>query len=802
MADSVLKSYLISLGFATNGGSEFKRSLKDYEKAVVDAEKAIEDARWAGAQTQEEIAKLTRETNLKLAREALAKAADAKKQEDELAKKRKEDAAALIKGFEKLAIAAAAAATAIVYAVSKIANVFDNLYFQAQRSGTSVQSLRAIGHAFAQTGGSAQQAQASVDSFTTKLRNSPGLQQFTKDIGVDQRLGGVDKYIATLDAIKERTKDAPFIGVQYAEMLGISEENYNQFLRQGDAIKSYKREYDGLLKTFGLDTEKAAANSVLFERAMGKLRATAGILADKLLTALAPAITGIVDRFQAWVEANPGALDKILTNISNAIIKVAEGIAKFIASITGDDGDGFIKKWDAFTARVVRFAETIERIVYGVEKLMKMLHLLSDTKTVLGSSDRTVAALNALTGGTVAPNGPGGANTGNAVPPDDRTMMEKILPKSMGGKDAPAAGDGSRAWRNNNPGNIKMGDLARSMGATEADDKGFAKFPSYDVGRKAQEKLLFEGKNYKDKTIAEAIKTWAPASDGNDPNGYAQLLAKAAGVPVDTPLASLNAEQRGRLLDAQQRKEGWTPGTAESELTTSGPVRANLMNGQYGQPGENLTKLRTQSGLSASVNKASAPSFEGFIKELEGQGYNIKDFGGFNDRNVRGGDRKSQHAYGNAIDLNPGKNPLGTSITDLPDNVRKLAKKYGLIWGMDWKGRKDPMHFEWNGTRPWLEEEKKRGPDGSTPTVPMAGAATKSMTPGGFDPNSIKASTPAGIGPGSTSNSTDARSVKQNINNTVTVTGVERPDQHAKAVQSTLNNVHQMSLENAQSAIA
>ena len=74
MADNVLKSYLISLGFKETGGAEFKRSLKDYEHAVVAAEKAIEDARWAGAKTQDEIAKLTRETNLKLAREALSQA--------------------------------------------------------------------------------------------------------------------------------------------------------------------------------------------------------------------------------------------------------------------------------------------------------------------------------------------------------------------------------------------------------------------------------------------------------------------------------------------------------------------------------------------------------------------------------------------------------------------------------------------------------------------------------------------------------------------------------------------------------
>ena len=813
MADSVLKSYLISLGFATNGGSEFKRSLKDYEKAVVDAEKAIEDARWEGAKSQEEIAKLTRETNLKLARESLAKAAEAKKHEDELAKKRKEDAAALIKGFEKLAIAAAAAAAAIGYAVSKIAGAFDNLYFQAQRSGTSVESLRAIGHAFSQTGGSAQQAQASIDSFTTKLRNNPGLQQFTKDIGVDQKLGGVDKYIATLDAIKARTKDAPFIGAQYAEMLGISEENYNQYLRQGDAIKAYKAEYDGLLKTFGLDTEKAAANSVMFERAMGKLRATVGILADKLLTSLAPALKDIVDRFQRWIEANPGALDKILTNISNAIIKVAEGIAKFIASITGDDGDGFIKKWDAFTARVVRFAETIERIVYGVEKLMKMLHLLSDTKTVLGSSDRTVAALNALSGGTAAPNGPGGTNTGNAVPPDDRTALQKILPKSMGGRDAPQAGDGSRAWRNNNPGNIKFGSLAQRMGATGADAGGFARFTSYEAGRKAQEDLLFNSAGYKDKTIKDAIARWAPSSDGNDPAGYAGILAKAAGVGVDAPLASLNPEQRGKLLDAQQAKEGWTPGKASiAPGVHSGGESAPYLSGAVKLEGESYDYGSGNGKGKNSIPIGTYPITPGTIGPW-GRANNAL---GINNNQIwdktlgRMRDGIEFHAASNANKMSAGCIAIAKERYEkFRAHVLEFTKKNGAAYltiGPDGAASitaTPPKPEEGSKTTqvgvPGLKTDAKGGggSSGGAPAAPNA-------TPGGFDPNSIKASTPAGIGAGATagSSSTDARSITQHNHYDTKVSGVERPSDHAKAVQSTLNNVNQMSLENAQSAIA
>lgn len=800
MADSVLKSYLVSLGFQVKGGSEFKRSLKDYEAAVVAAEKAIEDARWAGATTQEEIAKLTREKNLKLAREALAKAQETKKAEDELAKKRKADTEAMIKGFEKLAIAALAAATAIGYAMSKITGAFDNLYYQSERAGTSVQSLKAIGYAFSQTGGSAQQAQASIDSFTAKIRNNPGLNQFVKELGVDPRLGGVDKYIATLDAIKAKTKDAPFIGVQYAEMLGISEENYNQFVRQGEAIKAYKAQYDGLLKSFGLDTEKAAASSVAFERAFGKLRATVSILAEKLLSSLAPAITAIVDQFQAWAEANPGALDKILTNISNAIIRVAEGIAKFIASITGDDGDGFIKKWDAFVVRVEKFAAAIERVVYGVERLLKLFHLLDTSNTVLQNPDRTIAALNAISGGTAAPNGPGGANTGNAVPPDDRSFLQKVLPKALGGRDAPQAGDGSRAWRNNNPGNIKMGPLARSLGATEADDKGFAKFPSYEAGRKAQEKLLFEGKNYKDKTILEAIRTWAPRSDGNDPEGYAKILAEAAGVGVDTPLASLDAEQRGRLLDAQQRKEGWTPGRRESAAgADDAPAPAGTPRITSG-----LTTITTKSGRSFRVASQFAENFRGFLDDYEKAGGKIGSAsGGLNERPGNA----SYHPVGRAIDVNQ----IGRGVRSKDQNLDPatedaLAAKWGLRSGNSFRNN-DQGHFEVHRAADAAAalERIAREKGGIPANVPKAGGATTpNMTPGGFDPNSIKPSTPAGIGPGasSTSTATDNRAVHQTFHSNTTVTGVERPADHAAVLGRVERDNHALALQNAQSAIA
>ena len=82
------------------------------------------------------------------------------------------------------------------------------------------------------------------------------------------------------------------------------------------------------------------------------------------------------------------------------------------------------------------------------------------------------------------------------------------------------------------------------------------------------------------------------------------------------------------------------------------------------------------------------------------------------------------------------------------------------------------------------------------------------MTPGGFDPNRIdprdliKPHAPMGVGGSSSTSTTDARQVNQTFNNNTTVTGVEKPQDHARAIESTLKTVHQMSLENAQSAIA
>lgn len=139
--------------------------------------------------------------------------------------------------------------------------------------------------------------------------------------------------------------------------------------------------------------------------------------------------------------------------------------------------------------------------------------------------------------------------------------------------------EGTRAWRNNNPGNIEYGSFAKSHGAVGTDGR-FAVFPSYEAGRKAKEALLFESKGYRGKTLRQAINRYAPPVE-NDTGAYVAAVARGAGVAPDTPLSAMTAKQRQLMLDAMERVEGFRPGR-ENGVQMDGPARTAPADGDDG----------------------------------------------------------------------------------------------------------------------------------------------------------------------------------------------------------------------------
>ncbi|OYY82222.1 MAG: hypothetical protein B7Y61_12190, partial [Rhizobiales bacterium 35-66-30] len=128
-----------------------------------------------------------------------------------------------------------------------------------------------------------------------------------------------------------------------------------------------------------------------------------------------------------------------------------------------------------------------------------------------------------------------------------------------------------------------------------------------------------------------------------------------------------------------------------------------------------MAPIKTKEGNTAFVSAQNAAQFQGFIDELQKRtGYQIKDIGGYSNRNIAGTNIPSQHSRGNAIDINPNSNPVaspfGVGKSDLPPETAEIAKKWGLGWGANWTSKKDPMHFSTapnEGGRLLSEEEIK-----------------------------------------------------------------------------------------------
>jgi len=156
-----------------------------------------------------------------------------------------------------------------------------------------------------------------------------------------------------------------------------------------------------------------------------------------------------------------------------------------------------------------------------------------------------------------------------------------------------------------------------------------------------------------------------------------------------------------------------------------------------------MTVLKTSKGKSFRVSARYARQFQGLVNDIESTGYNIKEIGG-----LRPGDPR-WHGKGMAIDINPSDNPMiirsggriinkitgadasnlrnskypfGYGKDNFPFDAGKLAAKWGLGWGGNWRSSSDTMHFSAGGNEGAVANWS--GPSGSEITT-----ATQTSTP-------------------------------------------------------------------------
>lgn len=204
--------------------------------------------------------------------------------------------------------------------------------------------------------------------------------------------------------------------------------------------------------------------------------------------------------------------------------------------------------------------------------------------------------------------------------------------------------DGSRAWRNNNPGNLRYGKFAENNGAIGKDSGGFAIFPSREAGEAAQINLI--KKNYSKLTLRQMIYKYAPPSENDTENYLAQVVMRTGIGPNDV-IGSLDSSRFKALIKQVQKHEGWIEGTVKVDKSSSSqsafiPYKdagTATQGGKFGGAGASGSWSAPQSAV--GNNAGAVPSRANTSKDLNSSDIKVPSGGGstqYKDLKVKSGE--------------------------------------------------------------------------------------------------------------------------------------------------------------------
>lgn len=456
MADDILKSYLVSIGFKVDEQDykKFKDSQLETEKRTKDLSKAFSD-------------------------------------------------------FAKIGIGSAVALGGMVL---KVSSSLENLHFQAQKSGTSAQNLKAFGDAAAQIGIQSEDAMGMVQKLNNQIRDNPmGMGALLGNLGVN---ANQDKVKVMLDLVDSLAKisgpNTDVMRTAYGSQFGLSGEDVRTLIRGREELHKY---YEERRLVYGdIDKQSLAAHKANEE--FRDLEARFSALTNTIGTSFLPLAKSVVSILEVVVQdliaadhATAGWSSKIL-GLGTAAVS-AGGALKLLGVIKGIPGiSGSIP---GSTVATVAGAGLL-----GGALANWGINIAADTNDINAQSGYDSVANSNRS--EMAYIGMYKSETGK-TPEENYLAYNAWKRQKIAGRFGAPSSISSTSNEFNNPGNL------RSWGSTPTEERfrggvsigNFAKFGSAQDGLNAMAGLL-TGKGYAGagiNTISGILNKYAPGKENN-----------------------------------------------------------------------------------------------------------------------------------------------------------------------------------------------------------------------------------------------------------------------------------------------
>lgn len=284
-------------------------------------------------------------------------------------------------------------------------------------------------------------------------------------------------------------------------------------------------------------TDEATKKALEFNRRLEEMKQNFAAASQVLYEAMIPYIEKLIpliEKFGNWISSHGPEIEKFFSDSAEEISKVVDAVGGLenalgilLAFMVGKWALGMVGAISSVGGALGGLAAKLLGIVTKNPWLL-MLVPTNNTPTTSEEMDSI-------------------GGTGSNIP---KTDMEKLqsgwsYDDSKGGWIAPKSAP--RGIRNNNPGNLNF---ANQSGATKEGGEGgrFAVFESMEHGVAALYKQLQiyfkKGVN----TLSSIVKTYAPASDGNNVDAYISALSAATGKGANDAIDAGDTSTIARLM--------------------------------------------------------------------------------------------------------------------------------------------------------------------------------------------------------------------------------------------------------------
>lgn len=289
-------------------------------------------------------------------------------------------------------------------------------------------------------------------------------------------------------------------------------------------------------------TDEATKKALEFNRRLEQMKQNFAAASQILYEALIPYVEKLIpliEKFGIWISTHGPEISKFFSDTADEINKVVDAVGglenalklllvfvggKWLLGMTSSIGG--VRGALTALGRISMIAGLVELQKYA-EKLEKKYSWLTDNPVTnflnSGAGTETTTQLGKQLHDWVF----------------DKTGIE--LPRGDGYKSAP------RGIRNNNPGNLNY---VGQAGATKEGGEGgrFAVFESMEHGVAALYKQLQIYFKRGVNTLSSIVKTYAPASDGNNVDSYISALSRATGKGANEAIDSGDTATIARLM--------------------------------------------------------------------------------------------------------------------------------------------------------------------------------------------------------------------------------------------------------------